>query len=219
MAEEQSKERGIDRRNLLLGVGGAAVLLGLGPVGKFAAAEPLCRPPGGQNESSFIALCLRCEKCREACPQGIIVPAVLETGIINVRTPTLDYKLGWCDFCSETNNGKPRCIEVCQTQALKLSEDTKASEVIIGEAYIVENWCLAWQLKGCTRCIEECPYDAIIVDSVGRPSVKSSACNGCGLCENVCPSLMVGSVAIGSKDRAITVKPVEKVAQLRAKRA
>jgi len=218
MNEEPSKEKGINRRGLLLGIGSAAALLSLGGVVKLTEAEALCRPPGGQDEDSFIGLCLRCEKCREVCPEGVIVPATLETGLINARTPTLDYTLGWCDFCERGNNGSPRCIEVCPTQALKLPAGIKPTEAVIGEAYIVENWCLAWQLKGCTFCYDECPFDAITMDSTGRPSVIASACNGCGRCENVCPSLMVGSVTEGARDRAITVIPVETAAKLRAGR-
>ncbi|MDR1422427.1 MAG: 4Fe-4S dicluster domain-containing protein [Coriobacteriales bacterium] len=209
MTDSGTPGGGITRRKLAIGVGGTVALLGIGGVAKFAGSEPLCRPPGGQDEEHLIAECLRCEKCYEACPTGVIVTAKIEAGLINVRTPTLNFKLNWCDYCDQGNDGHPLCVEVCPTAALRLPEGATRENVILGTAYLVEDWCLGWQLRGCRRCYEECPFDAIEMDAHERPRVIPEKCNGCGLCENICPSLMAGSYTVGATDRAITIKPVE----------
>jgi len=178
---------------------------------RLVGSEPLVRPPGGQDEDAFIAACLRCEKCREVCPQGVVVTAALAKGVINARTPTANFKLGWCDFCQEHYGGEPQCVKVCPTEALRLMPGATPETVIIGKAYIVEGWCLGWQLKRCRVCVDACPYEALDVDGNGRPFVVYDKCNGCGLCENVCVSMMNTSITLNASDRAITVKTVEAV--------
>ncbi len=167
----------LSRRSFALGAGGALALLCLGGTVEFIDGPPLCRPPGAQDEDAFIAACLRCEKCREVCPQGVIAPAPLEQGLLSTRTPLLNFKLGWCDYCQEAFDGEPQCVRVCPTEALKLPEDATPENVILGKAYIVEDWCLGWQLKSCRVCYDQCPYEAIELDSYNRPSVIYDHCN------------------------------------------
>jgi ferredoxin-type protein NapG len=214
MSEEKKKD--FSRRSFALGAGGAVALLGLGGAVKVIGGEPVVRPPGGQDEDAFIGACLRCEKCREVCPLKAIIPAKLEKGLINARTPTFDFKQGWCDYCAEANNGVPLCVEVCPTEALKLPVGATPETVILGKAYIVREWCLGWQLKGCRKCYDECPYEAMELDEYARPSVIGDVCNGCGKCELVCISMMSASITSGATDRAITVKPTETVEKLLA---
>jgi ferredoxin-type protein NapG len=145
---------------------------------------------------------------------GVIVSARLETGLLNTRTPTFDFKAGWCDFCKSGNDGSPRCIEVCPTQALNLPAGADPEKSIIGIAYIVKDWCLGWQLKGCKTCYNECPFDAISLDYAERPLIDATLCNGCGRCEEVCPSAQATSYTVGATDRAVTIKPVEVFEQL-----
>lgn len=194
-------------------------MLGLGGAVKIAGAEPLCRPPGGQDEDHFIGTCLRCEKCREVCPNGVIRPAHLEDGLINMRTPTLNFKLGICDYCQESFDGVPQCVRVCPTEALRLPADATPESVIIGKAIIKEEWCLGWQLKGCRKCYDACPYEAIELDENARPLVILDNCNGCGICENVCVSMKNAALVTGATDRAILVKPAEIVDRLLAEKA
>jgi ferredoxin-type protein NapG len=66
------------------------------------------RPPGARDEDLFLALCLRCDKCREACPYRVIRPVRLTESLINAGTPILD---GSCRQCM-------RCRPVCPTGAL-----------------------------------------------------------------------------------------------------
>ena len=208
------KKTSLSRRSFALGAGGAIALLGLGGTLKLVGSEPVCRPPGGQDEDAFIGACLRCEKCREICPNHALIPTSIEQGLLNARTPTFDFKKGWCDYCAEAYEGIPQCVAVCPTEALRLPADATPETVILGKAFIVEEWCLGWQLRGCRRCLDECPYEAIELDAYDRPVVIAEKCNGCGKCELVCISMMGGSLYRGATDRAITIKPAETVEQL-----
>ena len=208
--------RGFSRRNFVFACGGAAALIALGGAAKTLSGEVLCRPPGGQDEEAFLGRCIKCQKCLQVCPTGVIVPAQLEKGLLNVYTPTLNFKLGWCDYCQESHDGVPQCVEVCPTEALALPYDATAETVIIGKAYIVKEWCLAWHLKNCRVCVDACPYEAIIFDDSGFPVVLYDKCNGCGLCENVCISMQSSRNVAHAKDRAITIKPTDVVDRLLA---
>ena len=196
---------GISRRTLCLGVGGAAVMLGLGTL-KLMPAGSILRPPGGQDEAALATSCIRCEKCYEVCPRKVIKPAHLEDGVLGMRTPTLDFSSDWCDFCMEENGGTPLCVKSCPTGALQLPQGASAQSVILGKAKITTDWCLAYQLTGCRFCYDACPYQAITLDDNKRPVVKEELCNGCGACESVCVSLQNGSIAQGADARAISVK-------------
>lgn len=170
----------LTRRSILAGgaliaanfaIGGAATALdGGGPA-------PL-RPPSAQDERSFRATCLKCDRCRSACPQGILRPGKLEEGILNYRTPIIDFHEGFCDFCG-------LCADVCPTTAISR---TDPDQDCIGFAEVDQERCIAWSAGGCRKCADACPYGAISLDSSGRPVVNAEECNGCGACEYVCPS-------------------------------
>lgn len=203
---EEKTYAGMTRRTLCLGVGGAAVMIGLGSL-TFIGSQPTIRPPGGQDEDRLIARCIRCEKCYEICPRDVITPAHIERGILGVRTPTFDFSHNWCDWCTEENDGNPLCVKACPTEALKLPDNATVANTIIGKAVINEEWCLAYKLIGCRFCYDACPYQAIVLDNDNRPIVIEDKCNGCGACESVCVSLQAGSISEGATARAIVVHP------------
>lgn len=198
----------MSRRSLCYGIGASALLLGLGAV-KFVGSDSVLRPPGGQDEERLLACCIRCQKCLEACPHDVIVPTHVEDGLLATRTPTLDYSNGWCDWCAESNGGRPRCVEVCPTGALSLPDGATEQSTILGVAKITSDWCLAYKLIGCKSCYDACPFDAIFLDADGKPSVVAERCNGCGACEAACVSLSSGSIAAGASRRAIVVEPLQ----------
>lgn len=205
---KEKRYGGMTRRTLCLGVGGAAVLLGLGGL-KYVGVAPVIRPPGGQDEERLIAACIRCEKCYEICPRDVIAPAHIEDGILNMRTPTFDFSSNFCDWCEEENGGNPLCVKVCPTKALELPAGATVENTIIGKAIIHEDWCLAYKLIGCRFCYDACPYEAMGLDENDRPYVIEEKCNGCGACESVCVSLQNGSIAEGATDRAIVVHAID----------
>lgn len=210
------------RRGFVVGAGGAAALLALGAV-KFLPDAAVCRPPGAQDEEDFLGACVRCGKCIEACPNGVIVPTHIEDGLAAMRTPKLNFsrtqmqltgKAGWCDHCENENGGVARCVAVCPSGALDSAQDSSFDTMILGKAEIDRETCLAWRLKGCTVCKNACPTEAIVFDDNNRPSVVDNKCNGCGACEQSCVSLESTSVGEGETSReitrrAITVQPVE----------
>ena len=201
---------GVTRRTLCLGVGGAAVMLGLGGL-KYAGMQSIVRPPGGQDEDHLIATCIRCQKCIEICPEGVVSLAHVEDGLLNMCTPTMDFHDGYCDWCAEANGGTPLCVEICPTDALKLSEGANEHNTIIGKAVLNEDECLAFRLIGCRFCYDACPYEAIELDENNRPYVIYDSCNGCGACESVCVSLQNGSISAGATERAIVIRTLEEV--------
>jgi ferredoxin-type protein NapG len=206
MSEDKSakttKSQGINtlnssRRTFLKIAGGVLVLFGLGETAKILKSENLLRPPGGQDEAAFISKCLKCDRCRSVCPTSVIGLANLSDSILDARTPVMKFHLGYCDFCNQ-------CVEVCPTGALKPFD---IETVKIGLAVVEKEICIAWNSGGCRICELKCPYQAITLDEQNRPIVDSLKCNGCGLCENVCPALVLKTY-VGGNVRGIEVKPV-----------
>lgn len=138
---------------------------------------PPIRPPGGQDENHFLSSCLECYRCVQACPQNIVQMIDFQDDPGRACTPTLDFTQGFCDFCM-------KCVQVCPTGALLLQEPSTSK---IGVAEINKNACIAWSWMGCTECYANCPLEAIELDEKGRPIVIPEKCNGCGLCEFICP--------------------------------
>ncbi len=204
---------GMTRRTLCLGVGGAAVMLGLGGL-KYVGPQSIIRPPGGQDEDRLISACIRCEKCYEICPRDVIRPAHIESGILNMRTPTFNFDDNYCDWCTEENGGTPLCVSSCPTKALELPAGATKENTILGKAVINTDWCLAYKLIGCKFCYDACRetgFDAMTLDSNNRPVVTTDKCTGCGACESVCVSLQNGSISEGATSRAITIRPLDQV--------
>lgn len=216
--DEASKKRekepmSVSRRTLFIGVGSTAALLGLGAL-RYVGHNPLVRPPGGQDESHLVSACIRCEKCYEACPRKVIVPAHIEDGLLGMRSPALNFDANYCDYCADENGGEPLCVKVCPTEALRLPVDAIAENTLLGLAVIDESQCLAFRDTGCRYCYDACPYEAIeLVGEGANPhvTVLADACNGCGACESVCVSLKAGAIVSGAQERAIVVKPLETV--------
>ena len=210
--EQDIGKAGMTRRQFTAGIGGAAAMLALGGVG-VVPARPLVRPPGGQDYDRLAKLCIRCEKCIEACPRHVLRPAHLEDGIVGMRMPQVDFSSDYCSFCREENGSVPLCVAACPTGALALEAGVEVEKTIIGRAEINRDWCLAYHLIGCRFCYDICRdevgYNAIELDEHHRPRVIADKCNGCGACESACVSLSEGSIAVGATARAITVVPLE----------
>ena len=197
---------GITRRSFCASACGVLVLTALGAV-KVCPTEELVRPPGGQDEEALLARCIRCQRCVEACPQGVISPVHIEKGVTNVRTPRLVFSDSWCDWCEREAQGTPLCVAACGTGALSVPEGATRKNVVMGLAVIDKDLCLAHRQMKCRTCHDACPYDAMEIDAAGRPVVIDKLCTGCGACEAACVSLVNASVGDEVDRRAITVVP------------
>ncbi|MBM4452363.1 MAG: 4Fe-4S dicluster domain-containing protein [Chloroflexi bacterium] len=100
----------LTRRAFLGLVVEGAIVIGLAGFIRFLGRkDSFIRPPGARPEEEFLSLCIRCGKCREACPWGLITLVPLTESVISVGTPRLRWP---CPHCM-------RCIRVCPTGALR----------------------------------------------------------------------------------------------------
>ena len=122
----------------LAGVGASAIA--------FAGEGGLLRPPGGQDEGALVAACVKCDRCRSACPTNVVGVAHVEDGLLQARTPVLDFHKGYCDFCG-------KCQTACPTGALG-SFDPQRDK--LGVAVVQKDRCIAY-FEGCVECENVCP--------------------------------------------------------------
>jgi len=157
----------MSRRGFLAAMGGVAVMVGLGGAVKVLSSAELLRPPGGQDESSFIARCLKCDRCVGVCPTRAIGIARVEDGLVNAHTPVMDFHLGECTFCG-------KCTEVCPARALEPYRTTESSfqgrivlvpDIRIGLAQVDKDRCIAWNRGACAVCFKACPYGCLLYTS------------------------------------------------------
>lgn len=190
---------GYTRRSFMGFCGTAAALAVFGGAVKAVdgtAETDLLRPPGAQDELHLLAACVKCDRCRSVCHTGAISVAEVGDGFLRARTPKLDFHKGICDFCGD-------CQRVCPTGAIG-GFDPATDKV--GIAVVQEDRCLAY-FQGCVECQEACPYDAISLDANGHPVVDDDLCNGCGVCEEICPALVYRAFMGGRRRGIVVVSP------------
>jgi ferredoxin len=102
----------------------------------------------------------------------------------------------YCNFCM-------LCVDSCPTGALRTFD---ATVEWIGQAVVAQAYCIAFEkVGGCRKCVDYCPMGAITLDETQRPVVDLAKCNGCGVCENICPTDSYRSFS-GSSKRGINVE-------------
>ncbi len=210
--------------------GAALVPLSRASAGSASSPGPLAiRPPGACPEEEFLARCVRCGACVNACPTTALQPSMGEAGIEAVYTPVLVPRRGWCEpSCT-------LCGHVCPTGAIRpLGPDEKgwtrpeAEGIRIGTAFFDLGRCLPWGANiPCIVCQEVCPTSpkAIWLEAaevpgrdgvpvkLQRPHMDPSRCVGCGLCEAKCPVNDLAAVRVTrvgesrSRGSAFTLRP------------
>ena len=195
---ESAGAGGVTRRGFLAAGAVGAALVGVGGFGAVSgqAQAAFVRPPGAASASELVAACNRCGKCYQACPYGIVSPVPLADGLVTYGTPELVFEHGACDFCM-------KCVDACPTGALSWGVPAERD---CGVAVVVRDACVAWDWMGCTLCHDRCPVEgAITLDATNRPVVHADVCDGCGVCENVCPSASVRAYNAGAAEKGIVV--------------
>jgi polyferredoxin len=144
----------------------------------------LLRPPGvATKEPAFLAECVRCGQCVQACPGQALHPVWLGMSWESFWTPALVGILGGCEWdCN-------RCGQICPSGAIPNLPLEEKRKQIIGLAVVDEELCI-----NCMVCVKVCPTKAIEEVQVRKakmkkplPIVVADKCNGCALCEFICP--------------------------------
>ncbi len=147
------------------------VLTGLEPA--------VLRPPGALEEESFLARCIRCTRCQDACPTGAIRLANPQDAI-PTGTPYINAHEVGCNLCLA-------CTETCPTEALE--PVFKKDETRMGLAVVDDRTCVSLNGTGvCGACFTVCPFrgKAITLGLRNAPTIHKDFCVGCGLCEAAC---------------------------------
>lgn len=190
---------GISRRLFLKGAALTPLALALGGVAISAvylrpaqARDFYLRPPGAIEEKRFLAACVKCGKCAQACPYQSIKMAGGEAGV-GIGTPYIVPREMPCYLCSDIP-----CAKVCPSGALdkKLNDIEK---IRMGTAVIIDrSACLSIRGLRCEVCYRQCPLidKAITLETrhnartdthtIMEPVIHKDKCVGCGICEKVC---------------------------------
>lgn len=137
---------------------------------------PLPIRPPWTDEQLLVEACTRCDDCRAACPENVLVRG--EGGY-----PAFDPKQGsgMCTFCGE-------CVKACNHHLFDVTR-TPAWSL---NAHIDQTSCLAQSGIHCETCRDACDQSAIAkTHRIGLPPlllIAAEMCTGCGACLPVCPA-------------------------------
>jgi MauM/NapG family ferredoxin protein len=190
----QGLPEGFSRRNFFLGmgVGSMAIVLARLDPRVTKRNDRWIRPPGALPEDDFLATCIRCGACLRICVTHTLQASGMEDGLISWGTPIHNMRVAGCE--QQCN----LCGKICPTGAIRNLPLIERQHAKTGTAVLIREKCVAWDKNRlCLLCDEACPYNAIVfrpVDGHKRPFVDESRCNGCGMCEAVCP--IAGEAAI-----------------------
>jgi ferredoxin-type protein NapG len=205
----QNKEaRMPERREFLLNAFKGLGLASAGGLGWSAFIEEgrsaplILRPPGALPEKDFLASCIKCGMCVEACPYDALALGALGDSK-PIGTPYYTPRANPCYMCKDIP-----CVAACPSGSLdeKLVTDKDESGNLklninlakMGLAVIDRETCIAYSGIQCDACYRECPLidkalteEYVRIERTGKhsmraPVVHSEACTGCGRCENAC---------------------------------
>ena len=142
-------------------------------------SRALLRPPGAAALEEFNNLCTKCDDCINACPEQVLFHAPVSAGS-DVGIPVFDPRRKACFLCSDLY-----CITACKEGALLMPGSI--SSLNMGAARIDPTLCLAQRGGDCSVCYNFCPLaGSAITKKNGAPTIETSRCVGCGLCEYYC---------------------------------
>ena len=229
--------KGVSRRHMVKKIAGTAVAIGgslaagFGLLKKQPRRYPvisgkyshegvrLIRPPGAVDEDAFLAGCIRCYLCQDACEPGAI-QFFTEAHGRHYHTPYIDPSVKACNLCM-------KCTKVCPTGVLRPMKLEEKTEVDMATVKLNEDLCLSYKAKRirdeqamlialgqpptqaterlqrrgpCGECYMFCPLRrrAIKLEPGAflAPIVFQDECVGCGMCEEICRVIVRGEPAI-----------------------
>jgi ferredoxin-type protein NapG len=139
----------------------------------------ILRPPGAMSEQDFLANCIRCTRCADACETQCIKFFGPQAGTLEGTPYILPGHRG-CNMCLE-------CGKTCPTGAIKPVE--KIEDCDMGEALVDKRLCVSLNGTGvCGACHTVCLLrnKAITLDIRNAPTVHPQHCTGCGMCQEIC---------------------------------
>jgi ferredoxin-type protein NapG len=182
-----SDRGGVSRRELLTGAfrpREAALATTAGLVWTHAVSSPgtelTVRPPGAKQEKDFVATCIKCGQCVEACPFDTLALARASDDEL-IGTPYFEPRKVPCYMCEEPEKG----VAI---------EDARMGLAVLAD----QESCLAFQGLRCEVCYRACPLMGRAIALEFRPQertgkhaffipvVNSDYCTGCGMCEHAC---------------------------------
>ncbi len=185
----------------------------------FRPSPGLIRPPGAADEPDFLAGCIRCYRCQDACEPGAI-QFFTESDGVHYHTPYVDPAIKACTLCM-------KCTKTCPTGVLEPLEIEEKAKVRMASVELRKDLCLSYKAKHirheqallmdlgraatdsdaalerrgpCGECYTFCPLRrrAIKLEPGAflAPLVFTRHCVGCGLCEEICRVMVRGEPAI-----------------------
>lgn len=183
----------------------------------YAKPAGLLRPPGALGEPDFLAACIRCYRCQDACEPGAITFYTERDGRL-AHTPLVDPAKKACTLCM-------KCGPACPTGALRRLDDMRDADM--GSVELREDLCLSFKAKRlraeqallmelgheptessavlerrgpCGECYMFCPLRGeaikLLPGSFLAPIIFTDRCVGCGMCEEICRTMVRGEPAI-----------------------
>jgi len=138
------------------------------------------RPPGALPEPDFLDTCSRCGTCVRVCPAQCI--KIDASGSTANGKPFIQADLSACVVC----DGR-FCMYNCPSGALL---PTALVDIDMGTAQWDPATCVRRTGEDCKLCVDACPLGTAAIDLAGdRIQVKEQGCIGCGLCQQVCPTV------------------------------
>ena len=183
----------------------------------YARLVGILRPPGALPERGFLAACIRCYRCQDVCEPGAIQFYTEQDGAL-YHTPYVDPAKAGCTLCM-------KCGPECPTGALLPLEDkadTDMGSVELREDLCLsykakvlrreqgllmdlgreatESEAVDERRGPCGECYMFCPLRnrAIKLEPGAflAPIVFTEHCVGCGMCEEICRTVVRGEPAI-----------------------
>jgi ferredoxin-type protein NapG len=185
-----------------LGLAATGGLAWSGYIEESRSAPLILRPPGALPEDEFLASCIKCGMCVEACPYDALTLAAPGDNK-PVGTPYYRPRTNPCYMCKDIP-----CVAACPSGTLNkelVSDKDENGDLKLnidlakmGLAVIDRETCIAYAGIQCDACYRACPLiDKALTEEYARiertgkhtmraPVVHSEACTGCGRCENAC---------------------------------